>query len=452
MTSFRWGGASDTGRVREGNEDYVLVSDGLFAVADGMGGHRGGEIASHLAIDTLQARFDAPAAAHTTDALVAAVEDANRALVSRSGGDPQLEGMGTTLCALALVRTDEGDMLGVVNVGDSRMYLLKEGVLQQVTEDHSLVATLERQGKLTAAEAAVHPQRNILTRALGIEARVMVDSWEIRPRVGDRYVLCSDGLFNEVDDARIAATLRKLADPAEAAHELVRLANESGGRDNISAVVVDVVEGSTAGLPPAGPSGAAAGASGLAGAGPSDLVSDRVRAADRPSAEGGHRGRRRRRAEGGGTASRSSRRRWFTWRVALFVVIFLAIVGVAIGGIYYSATNTYYVGFRDDAVVLYQGRPGGLLWVQPTVEETTGLQRRELSASAVIDIERHKEFGSLDAARGYVANLRDQVTATTTTTTTSTVPLPPPPTSPTGPTVPADGLTPTPTPGAPGAP
>ena len=149
--------------------------------------------------------------------------------------------MGTTLCALALVQGDGYEALGVVNVGDSRLYILKEGELEQITEDHSLVATLERQGRLTRAEAAVHPQRNIVTRALGIDSKVMVDSWEIAPVSGDRYLLCSDGLFNEIDDNRIAATLRKLADPTEAANELVRLANEAGGRDNITCVVVDVL-------------------------------------------------------------------------------------------------------------------------------------------------------------------------------------------------------------------
>ena len=108
---------------------------------------------------------------------------------------------------------DGYEALGVVNVGDSRLYILKEGELEQITEDHSLVATLERQGRLTRAEAAVHPQRNIVTRALGIDSKVMVDSWEIAPVGGDRYLLCSDGLFNEIDDNRIAATLRKLVEP-----------------------------------------------------------------------------------------------------------------------------------------------------------------------------------------------------------------------------------------------
>ncbi len=230
MTRFAWGAATDTGRVRQANEDSLLAVDGLFAVADGMGGHKAGEVASRLAVETLQEEFDAAG----TDVLVGAVQNANDVLVERSSDDAELTGMGTTLCAMALVDADGRDAMAVVNVGDSRLYLLSEGELTQITEDHSLVATLERQGRLSRAEAAVHPQRNILTRALGIDARVMVDSWEILPVVGDRYLICSDGLFNEVDDNRMAATLRRLADPAEAAKELVRLANEAGGRDNIT--------------------------------------------------------------------------------------------------------------------------------------------------------------------------------------------------------------------------
>lgn len=446
MTSFRWGAASDTGRVREGNEDFVLVADGLFVVADGMGGHRGGEIASRLAVETLRQRFDAEGGPRTTAALVAAVEEANAALVARSSDDPELAGMGTTLCVLAQVATPAGgEALGVANVGDSRLYVLVDGELRQVTEDHSLVATLERQGKLTAGEAAVHPQRNILTRALGIEDRVVVDSWEITPRVGDRYLLCSDGLFNEVDGPRVAATLRKLGDPAEAARELVRLANQGGGRDNISVAVVDVVADT-------GPRGAAG-----RGPGAAPVDSDRVARPERTAGPvagapgspspgaggapsgGGRRGRARAGArerwagrpleapaEGEGEGGR---RRRFTWRVALFSVALLVIAGVVGGSVIYAATGTYHVGFDGSVVVIYQGTPGGLLWVQPSVAERTDLTQRDLAASAVIDVESNKEFASLRDARAYVANLQEEAerraAATTTTTTTTTIPAGP---------------------------
>ncbi len=242
MTTFRVGAATDVGRVRQNQQDAVLVDEGkrLFGVADGMGGHRGGEVASQVAVETLRAEFFEP----STDALVHAVEAANDAVVRRADGDPDLRGMGTTVCAMALVHEDDEDRIGIVNVGDSRFYLFKHNgdSIDQITEDHSLVETLVRQGQLTEDDAANHPHRNILTRALGIDSHVMVDSWELLPFAGDRYLLCSDGLFNEVDEETIAAVLAGSEAPEVAAEELVRLANEGGGRDNITVLVVDVVD------------------------------------------------------------------------------------------------------------------------------------------------------------------------------------------------------------------
>jgi protein phosphatase len=157
--------------------------------------------------------------------------------------DNAMRGMGTTLCAVALVMIETHERLAVVNVGDSRVYVLQDGALIQVSEDHSLVESMVRQGTLTPEQAKVHPQRNILTRALGIDGEVGVDSWEVAPFSGDRYLLCSDGLFNEVPDERIAEVLATTEDPNEAASILVTMANEGGGRDNITVVIVDVVEG-----------------------------------------------------------------------------------------------------------------------------------------------------------------------------------------------------------------
>ena len=164
MTKFASGAATDVGQVRQVNQDNVLIADDVFAVADGMGGHRGGEVASLVAVEALQESFHE----RTTDALVDAVQSANAAIVERAKGDPELRGMGTTMCALARVTLDDGEeCLTIVNVGDSRAYLLKAGEqeLFQISEDHSLVQTLVRQGQLTQDEAASHPQRNILTRA-----------------------------------------------------------------------------------------------------------------------------------------------------------------------------------------------------------------------------------------------------------------------------------------------
>jgi len=445
VTRFAIGTATDAGRVREGQEDDLFADRdlALFAVADGMGGHHGGEIASHLAVETLEQLAKERVANEplTSEWFADAVQRANEALVQKAKDDPSLKGMGTTLCALALVQGDGYEAIGVVNVGDSRLYLMKDGELEQITEDHSLVATLERQGRLTRAEAAVHPQRNIVTRALGIDSKVMVDSWEIAPVVGDRYLLCSDGLFNEVDDNRIAATMRRLADPSELARELVRLANEAGGRDNITVVVVDVVEDA-----------------GETASGDGDRILSAVHGPDRVFAElresGEHvalvldessdkdrKARRKQRtaAEDDPALAEVHRRNVVTWRVLVFGLVFVLIVAAAIGTIVYTGTNTYYVGFDGDTVVIYQGRPGGVLWIDPQLQERTDITRTEVPEGVVGELEAGKQQSTLADARRYVANISDQIATATTSTTASTTSTTAPAAGPATPTVSAAG-------------
>src|SRR5690606_14354235 len=177
--------------------------------------------------------------------LGAAVAAANARVWERVAAR-EYRGMGTTLCALALV--DDGSesdepLIDIANVGDSRVYRLRDGELELLTQDHSLVEEMVREGRLTAEEAQYSGQRNIVTRAVGIYETVEIDTWAIEPLVGDRYLLCSDGLFNEVPEGRLASGLRVYAAPTETAHHLVDLANRGGGRDNITCVVADVVEG-----------------------------------------------------------------------------------------------------------------------------------------------------------------------------------------------------------------
>lgn len=413
MTRLAWGSATDTGRIRQANEDALLTVDGLYAVADGMGGHQAGEVASHLALETLADAFDAAG----TDVLVAAVEQANTALVERAADDPGLAGMGTTLCAMALVEVNGSDAIAVVNVGDSRLYLLSDGELHQITEDHSLVATLQRQGRITAEEAAVHPQRNILTRALGIDGRVLVDSWEIVPVIGDRYLLCSDGLFNEVDEGRIASVLRRLADPTEASRELVRLANEAAGRDNITCVIVDILD--DAGRDPAP-------------VGDSRITSRSL--ADDPSVSG-HEPRRTQVDEddGGGSARTPLGQMLMstiTWRVGLFVGSLLVLALFVVGFVWWTGNRTYYVGTDGAQVVIYRGKPGGLLWIEPELVESTALSLDEVPGANRAAVTAGVEEPSLSAAREYVDNLREQIDGQTPSTTSST-------------TAPTTGVTPT---------
>src|SRR5439155_13711225 len=209
-----WAAASDPGRVRANNQDAAVAEEQLFAVADGMGGHAAGEVASRVAVEAMRANIG-------DGTLVDAVRHANRAVWERAADDPTLRGMGTTLSAIALVDDEDGaTCVHVVNVGDSRVYLLRDGELEQITEDHSLVAELEREGRLTAEEARVHPQLNILTRVLGNAPDVDVDEFPIDPFRGDRFLLCSDGLFNEVRDDEIAAVLRAEHEPQRAVDEL----------------------------------------------------------------------------------------------------------------------------------------------------------------------------------------------------------------------------------------
>ena len=230
------GAASAVGRVRAINQDDFGAGDDLFVLADGMGGHRGGEVASAEAVAGVLGSFDE----RTRAGLARAVDRANQAVFGRAAGDVDLFGMGTTLCALALARSEGGDVLAVANVGDSRVYRYGDGRLTQVSDDHSLVADLVRAGDLTEEEAARHPPRHILTRALGIESALSVDTWELPIQADDRYLLCSDGLFNEIDDDRIAALLAGHDNPELTAATLVRAAVDAGGHDNVTALVVDI--------------------------------------------------------------------------------------------------------------------------------------------------------------------------------------------------------------------
>ncbi len=241
MTVLRSGSASDVGRVRTVNQDLPLIRPDLYAVADGMGGHVGGEVAARVAVETLEQAFERMP---TVDGLREAFSEANAAVWHESQSNRDLRGMGTTLTAVALVGGPEGrDVLALANVGDSRAYVFSGGEITQVTDDHSLAEERMRHGEMTEEEAAVHPQRHILTRALGVSAEVEADMWELELHTGDRVLLCSDGLTNEVGTEEMAGILGEVADPEEAAQRLVDAANGHGGADNITVVVVDVQVG-----------------------------------------------------------------------------------------------------------------------------------------------------------------------------------------------------------------
>ena len=252
---LRSGVATNPGRVRSQNQDrYLIVDQTLFLVADGMGGHVGGEVAAQVTVDTLRTlstrgnQHDLEPGTSIllrSEDVVARIEAANLTILQRADDDPDLRGMGTTLTGLAVIEGDATSpaLLLIVNVGDSRTYWLRGGELEQLSEDHSVVGELQREGKLSASEARTHKSRSVLTRALGVEPNVECDVLEVVPIVGDRFLICSDGLPTELADATIASTLRRLGDPGEAAAALVRDAVDHGGRDNVTVIVVDVVAG-----------------------------------------------------------------------------------------------------------------------------------------------------------------------------------------------------------------
>jgi len=410
VTVLRSGSATHVGRVRAVNEDRSIESSTLFAVADGMGGHAGGEVAAGTAIDSLERGFSHEPSA---DGLVDAVHEANQAVWEQGHSDPSLRGMGTTLVATALVPTEEGDRLVVVNIGDSRAYQLHQGALSQLSVDHSVAEALVARGELSEEEAQIHPHRHILTRALGVDPDVEVDVWELVPEQGDRFLLCSDGLTNEVDAEEIRRVLVETGDPREAAESLVDLANEAGGNDNITAVVLDVLVGEppsedrpavlaapvgTNGMPPTS-SGSPGGSGGSGGSGTA-LVGRAEELRPEP-----------------GEPVAATRHEPLRRRVPRLVTIRALIFLVLLGGVVYGAwrlvnwyvDNSYYVGLHDGKVAIFQGRRGGFLGIDPKVFEPSDIIEAQVPPPYHSNLPSGVEEPTLEAARNYVCNIGSEV-------------------------------------------
>jgi protein phosphatase len=333
---LRVGAASDVGQARQRNEDSYLASHPLYVVADGLGGHRGGAVASSLAVEVLSAMRD--------DRLADHIREANREVFERQAADRSLAGMGTTVTA-ALV--DDGTVR-LAHIGDSRAYLLRDGELRRLTEDHSLVHRMVTEGRISEEEADVHPQRNIVTRALGLDGDIDVDEDALEVREGDRLLLCSDGLTTMMRDASVQEILETHADPQEAADALVSSANRAGGLDNITVVVMDFGAGDGAEVLAPGQGGAAtdtAAADSDAGtpATGRDVTGVIARPVPRDTEE--------REA----TPERKSPRRWR--RVLLWVGVALLVVigGLTAFGLYVN--GQWYVGERNGHVTVFRGIP-----------------------------------------------------------------------------------------------
>ena len=345
--------ATDVGRMRKNNEDSYLSSKPVAAVADGMGGHSAGEVASAIAIEELAALRDrGPWGNETaaTDDLRQAILRANRRIREMAASDRKLNGMGTTLVALL----EDGDMVHVANVGDSRGYLLRQGELSQVTVDHSLVQELVDDGRLSPEDAERHPQRSVITRALGIDPEVEFDLFTYKLQVGDRLLLCSDGLSDVVEPAQIRKVLLRVRSAQRAARELVTVANEQGGPDNITVIVVDAVDEAAADVEEAGGdttgdlAGSATGA--LPVVGDAELDGDR-------------------RARGGsGRAARAAKDRSLAMHRRLQRVLIAGIVVVAVAALLVAGRSflfsRYWVGFDGDTVAVFQGVPGDVAGIR----------------------------------------------------------------------------------------
>jgi protein phosphatase len=363
------GARSDVGCIRQHNEDALIVAPPLYAVADGMGGHAAGEVASEIAIQTLVQ--NAPSIADG-DVLIAAMQAANLAIIEATKRGVGKSGMGTTLTALIV----DGDHALIGHVGDSRVYLLRNNSLTQLTEDHSLVAELVAIGELTPEQAAIHPKRSIITRALGNDRNLSVDIYRVSLNPQDRILLCTDGLSGMLSDNEICAILNGKGDPQTIADRLTNAALAAGGSDNVSVIVVDIRA--------TRPSKAATAAALAAG-----TVAQTSAGTDEIEALA----RRKRRSRLG---------------ILTFIVLFLLLVFGAIGGVWLYANNTAFLRLENDVVCVYRGLPGDLLpgvrleWL----EDKTTLSSADLLATTAEEMEKGIRYDSLNAAYARVADLQ----------------------------------------------
>ena len=347
LTSF--GSRTDIGCLRDHNEDSLVVTPPLFAVADGMGGHAAGEVASEIAVRVLSEL----APEHPDgEALGRAIEEANRAVIQAAREGRGRQGMGTTMTAAM----SEGERLGIAQVGDSRAYLLHQGKLQQLTRDHSLMADMIEAGQLTPEEARTHPQRSVITRALGSDAHLHPDIYEINVETGDRLLICSDGLSGMIFDDQIENTLRRVQDPQRCASQLVNEAIAAGGHDNVTVIVADVT--------------------------------------------------------GYAEVRRKKLARKTKLSIALVLVLFAAIVAGAAWGTQTYLNTAAYLANDNGKVAVYRGVPGSVLGLSFShLERTTDVTVADLQPGVANRLNEGIRVDDMEAADALVKEYEDEIAA-----------------------------------------
>ncbi|GGP40249.1 MULTISPECIES: PP2C family serine/threonine-protein phosphatase [Streptomyces] len=427
--SLRFAAGSHKGMIREGNEDSGYAGPRLLAIADGMGGQAAGEVASSEVISTLVPLDDDVPGSDLLTSLGSAVQQANDQLRVMVEEDPQLEGMGTTLTALLWT----GQRLGLVHVGDSRAYLLRDGVLTQITQDHTWVQRLVDEGRITEEEATTHPQRSLLMRALGSGDHVEPDLSIREVRAGDRYLICSDGLSGVVSHQTMEETLASYQGPQETIQELIQLALRGGGPDNITCIVADVLDvdnnDTLAGQLNDTPVVVGAVAENQAQLGdggamqtPAGRAAGLGRPVPPPSGGFGPPGSGDTGYDGMPDGSYDSYtdddfvkprggRKWL--KRSVYIVLALAVIGGGLYGGYRWTQTQYYVGAKDENVALFQGISQDLAWVSLSKVEKNHpeIELKYLPPYQRKQVESTIAEGNIEDAREKIAELAAQASA-----------------------------------------
>jgi serine/threonine protein phosphatase PrpC len=422
--TMRYAARSDRGLIRHGNQDSVYAGPRLLAVADGMGGMAAGDVASNIVIGAMAHLDDDVPGNAPVDALRQAVDNANQQIREAVEANPAMEGMGTTLTGLLF----GGSKFGMVHIGDSRAYLLRDSEFVQITRDDTYVQLLVDEGRITPEEANTHPQKSLLMRAL--DGRDADPEYSVRQAVsGDRYLICSDGLSGVVSDETIAATMREYSDPNQCAERLIQLALRGGGPDNITVIIADVTDADILEESPV-VGGAAANDRGMVSSADASTPAARASALTQPRDP----------APAAPEAEEAETRpKRHPVRTALILIVLVGLLGGGLWGGWRYTQSKYYVGVTDDGTIaVFQGIPGKIAGFDlSTVNYLSTTKIGDLTPVAQDKVKEGIPASSQDEARNQLAQLIDPSSSTV----LPLCPTPTPTPSDTGPPPPTDPVT-----------